>query len=44
MRSRPRLTAWREAGYEVIGLRRGYAALLHIIPFHGVDNSAWVLP
>jgi ATP-dependent phosphofructokinase / diphosphate-dependent phosphofructokinase len=33
-----------EAGYEVIGLRRGYAALLNIIPFHGVDNSAWVLP
>src|ERR1700710_2528984 len=33
-----------EAGYEVIGLRRGYAALLNIIPFHGADNSAWVLP
>jgi 6-phosphofructokinase 1 len=32
------------AGYEVIGLRRGYAALLNIVPFHGVDNSAWVLP
>jgi 6-phosphofructokinase 1 len=33
-----------EAGYEVMGLRRGYAALLNIIPFHGADNSAWVLP
>ena len=33
-----------EAGYEVIGLRRGYAALLNIIPFHGADNSAWIFP
>ena len=33
-----------EAGCEVIGLRRGYAALLNIIPFHGADNSAWILP
>jgi 6-phosphofructokinase 1 len=33
-----------EAGYEVIGLRRGYAALLNIVPFHGADNSAWILP
>jgi 6-phosphofructokinase len=33
-----------EAGCEVIGLRRGYAAFLNIIPFHGADNSAWILP
>jgi 6-phosphofructokinase 1 len=33
-----------EAGYDVIGLRRGYAALLNIVPFHGADNSAWIFP
>jgi 6-phosphofructokinase 1 len=37
---------WRmeEAGYEVLGLRRGYAALLNVIPSYGTDNSKWVLP
>jgi 6-phosphofructokinase 1 len=37
---------WRmeEAGYEVLGLRRGYAALLNVIPSYGADNSQWVLP
>jgi 6-phosphofructokinase len=33
-----------EAGYEVLGLRRGWAALLHIVPFHGADNSDWIIP
>lgn len=33
-----------ESGYEVVGLRRGYAALLNIVPFHGADNSAWIVP
>jgi 6-phosphofructokinase len=31
-----------EAGYEVVGLRRGWAALLHIVP--GADNSQWIVP
>jgi ATP-dependent phosphofructokinase / diphosphate-dependent phosphofructokinase len=37
---------WRmeEAGYEVLGLRRGWAALLNIVPSFGADNSPWVLP
>ena len=34
----------REEGYEVIGLRRGWAALLHIEPFRDADNEAWMLP
>ena len=29
---------------EIIGLRRGWAALLNIIPDPDADNSAWVLP
>jgi ATP-dependent phosphofructokinase / diphosphate-dependent phosphofructokinase len=33
-----------DAGYEVLGLRRGWAALLHIVPFHGADNSDWIIP
>lgn len=33
-----------DAGYEVLGLRRGWAALLHVDPFHGADNSEWVIP
>ena len=33
-----------DAGVEVLGLRRGWAALLHIVPFHGADNSDWILP
>jgi len=36
---------WRmeEAGYEVVGLRRGWAALLNVIPSYGVDNSPWLI-
>jgi 6-phosphofructokinase len=33
-----------EAGYEVLGLRRGWAALLNIVPSAGADNSAWLVP
>ncbi|HEX5757923.1 MAG TPA: 6-phosphofructokinase [Thermoanaerobaculia bacterium] len=33
-----------EAGCEVVGLRRGWAALLHIVPAREADNSAWLLP
>jgi len=29
---------------EVIGLRRGWASLVHIIPDAATDNSAWILP
>jgi len=37
---------WRmeDEGYEVLGLRRGWAALLHVKPFHDADNSAWLVP
>src|SRR3954452_7280360 len=37
---------WRmeEEGYEVLGLRRGWAALLHVKPYHDADNSAWIVP
>ena len=37
---------WRmeEAGYEVIGLRRGWAALLHVIPSRDADNAPWLMP
>src|SRR3954453_16031089 len=37
---------WRmeEEGYEVLGLRRGWAALLHAKPYHDADNSPWPLP
>ena len=37
---------WRmqDAGYEVLGLRRGWAALLNLVPFHGADNSPWLVP
>jgi 6-phosphofructokinase 1 len=35
----------REAGYEVIGLRRGWASLLNILPFRdAADNDKWMLP
>lgn len=35
----------RDAGYEVVGLRRGWAALLHIHPFRDAPgNEEWVLP
>src|SRR4051812_38773220 len=37
---------WRmeEAGYEVVGLRRRWAALLNIVPAPGADNSQWIVP
>jgi 6-phosphofructokinase len=35
----------REAGYEVVGLRRGWAALLNILPFRDAEeNEKWMLP
>ncbi|HEX7189980.1 MAG TPA: 6-phosphofructokinase [Thermoanaerobaculia bacterium] len=35
---------WRlsDAGHEIIGLRRGWAALLNIVPDPHADNSAWM--
>jgi 6-phosphofructokinase 1 len=33
-----------EAGYEVFGLRRGWAALLNIVPSPSADNSDWLVP
>ena len=37
---------WRmeEAGYEVVGLRRGWAALLNVVPSREADNSHWLVP
>jgi ATP-dependent phosphofructokinase / diphosphate-dependent phosphofructokinase len=37
---------WRmeEEGYEVLGLRRGWAALLNVKPYHDADNSSWLVP
>jgi 6-phosphofructokinase len=37
---------WRmeEAGHEVVGLRRGWASLLNIIPDPTADNSSWITP
>jgi 6-phosphofructokinase 1 len=37
---------WRmeEEGWEVVGLRRGWAALLNVKPFHDADNSSWLVP
>src|SRR3954471_13989006 len=37
---------WRmeEEGYEVLGLRRGWAAPLHVKPYHDADNSSWLVP
>jgi 6-phosphofructokinase 1 len=37
---------WRmeEEGYEVLGLRRGWGALLNVKPYHDADNSAWLVP
>lgn len=32
------------AGHEVIGLRRGWEALVRIIPDAGADNSRWIFP
>jgi ATP-dependent phosphofructokinase / diphosphate-dependent phosphofructokinase len=31
-------------GYEVLGLRRGWASLLHIRTWHDADNSDWIVP
>lgn len=31
-------------GYEVLGLRRGWAALLHIVPYTDADNDEWIVP
>jgi len=31
-------------GYEILGLRRGWAALMNIIPEPDADNSAWITP
>jgi 6-phosphofructokinase len=33
-----------DAGYEVVGLRRGWAALLNILPDRAADNSSWLMP
>ena len=33
-----------EAGCEAIGLRRGWAALLNVVPSAAADNSEWVVP
>src|ERR1700680_4729682 len=33
-----------DAGYEVVGLRRGWAALLNIVPDRAADNSSWLMP
>ncbi|HEY3054309.1 MAG TPA: 6-phosphofructokinase [Thermoanaerobaculia bacterium] len=30
--------------HEIIGLRRGWASLLSIVPEAGADNSAWIMP
>lgn len=30
--------------FEIVGLRRGWASLLNIVPEAGADNSAWVTP
>ena len=37
---------WRcaDEGHEIVGLRRGWASLLNVIPDASADNSAWVVP
>jgi 6-phosphofructokinase 1 len=37
---------WRlqDENHEIVGLRRGWASLLHIVPDDSVDNSAWITP
>jgi len=37
---------WRilDDGHEVVGLRRGWASLLNIIPDTATDNSDWIMP
>jgi 6-phosphofructokinase len=31
-------------GYEVVGIRRGWAGLVHLVREDGADNSEWALP
>jgi ATP-dependent phosphofructokinase / diphosphate-dependent phosphofructokinase len=33
-----------EAGYEIFGLKRGWAALLNIVPSPQADNKDWLVP
>jgi 6-phosphofructokinase len=33
-----------DQGHQIIGLRRGWASLLNIIPDPNADNSAWIMP
>jgi 6-phosphofructokinase 1 len=33
-----------DEGHEIVGLRRGWASLLSIVPEEGADNSVWVMP
>jgi 6-phosphofructokinase 1 len=33
-----------DEGHEIIGLRRGWASLLNIIPDPAANNSAWIMP
>jgi 6-phosphofructokinase len=37
---------WRlsDAGHEIVGLRRGWAALLNVVPDPHADNSGWTMP
>jgi 6-phosphofructokinase 1 len=37
---------WRatDEGHEVLGLRRGWASLLNIVPEVSADNSSWIMP
>src|SRR6476646_9239566 len=36
---------WRlDDGHEILGLRRGWASLLHIAPDATADNSSWITP
>jgi 6-phosphofructokinase 1 len=33
-----------EEGYEVLGLRRGWAALLNVVPYTDAANDDWIVP
>ncbi len=37
---------WRlqDENHEIVGLRRGWGSLLHIVPDDAVDNSGWITP
>ena len=37
---------WRlaDANHEIVGLRRGWASLLNIVPDLEADNSSWLMP